>query len=693
MSERTDSEPMEPRLPSNLRFVRNAASGSVDLLLYGEIGEWGDVSAKAFASSLKAHEGERVTVYINSYGGDAFAGHAMYSQLRRHKGGVDTVVDGIAASAASIVAMAGEKRSMGLGTMIMVHNPWTLALGEADDMRKTADVLDRVRDNLVAIYEERTGLPRERIVELLDEETWMTAEEAVSMGFADEVMGGVSASIRQHGQQVIVNGLLFPMAMTRAASKENMAKLKEDTERTDKPQDGADTEQVKLEERKRGIEIRSAARALGIDDKLVDEHIKNGTSADAFRALAIDEHEKRSTPIVSDAGRVRIDAGEDQLQKWMRGASAAILHRAGVANFVKDANKKRGINEDLDPSGFRGMSFLDLARDILVRAGVNTRDLDKREIFTHALTLPGRVRALGGLHTTSDFAVLLENTLHKTLLAAYAITPDRWREFCAVGSVSDFRPHKRYRMGSFGRLDVVQEHGEFTNLSIPDARKESIEADTVGNIIGISRQALIDDDMGAFSRLAMMLGRAAALSIELDVFDLILLNGGLGPLMSDGLTLFHATHKNINAVGSALSTDGIDADRVVLASQTDESGNDVLDLRPSILLVPIGLGARAREVNAQEYNDETNKNQRRPNTVRGLFNNVVDTPRITGTRRYLFVDPAIVPTFEVAFLDGRQEPYMEMKEGWRTDGVEWKIRLDYAVAGVDYRGAVTNAGQ
>jgi hypothetical protein len=288
--------------------------------------------------------------------------------------------------------------------------------------------------------------------------------------------------------------------------------------------------------------------------------------------------------------------------------------------------------------------------------------------------------------------------MRKTLLAQYAITPDTWSLFCAVGSVSDFRPHPRYRLGSFGRLQRLNEHGEMQNQPIPDGKKEQITADTKGNIIGITRHALVNDDMGAFTRLATMIGRAARLSIEMDVYDALLLNGGLGPLLVDGQPLFSASHANINTTGSVLSVAGLDADRVVMTSQRDPSGNEILDLRPEILLVPIGLGGVAREINDAQFNTDSvaanapNKFMV-PNRVRGLFRNIVDTPRLPGPRRYLFASPATAPVFEVVFLEGNQTPFLELKDGWRMEGVEWKVRLDYGVGAIDHRGAATNAGQ
>ena len=111
----------------------------------------------------------------------------------------------------------------------------------------------------------------------------------------------------------------------------------------------------------------------------------------------------------------------------------------------------------------------------------------------------------------------------------------------------------------------------------------------------------------------------------------------------------------------------------------------------SILLVPTGKRGDALTINDAQFDPADNKFQK-PNTVRGLFREVVDTPRLSGNRRYLFADPAVNPVFLVSFLEGQQEPVLETQDGWRIDGVEMKARLDFGVNVVDYRGAVTNAG-
>ena len=182
-----------------------------ELLLYGPISSttwWGDeVTPKQFAEDLaKLGDIDTLTVYMNSEGGDIFAAQAIYSQLKRHRATVTVYIDGLAASAASVVAMAGDTVVMPTNAMMMVHNPWTIALGNATEFRKLADDLDTIRESMIAAYTEKTALGRDEIIALLDAETWLTAEDAVEKGFADEVAAEkkVAASLRDG--KYVVNG-------------------------------------------------------------------------------------------------------------------------------------------------------------------------------------------------------------------------------------------------------------------------------------------------------------------------------------------------------------------------------------------------------------------------------------------------------------------------------------------------------
>ena len=393
------------------------------------------------------------------------------------------------------------------------------------------------------------------------------------------------------------------------------------------------------------------------------------------RARLLDKLGEDVEPLTPKAHAPRVEAGMDEQEKRRAGVAAALMTRAGVA--TAEIKAKAGADNP-----WRGARLLDIARECAEAAGVNTRGMMPQDIAKAAFT-----------QSTSDFPVLLEDAMHKTLQSAYGTAPDTWSRFCATGSVSDFRDHHRYRLGSLGNLDAVNELGEFKNKAIPDGERSTVNVSTKGNIINLSRQTIVNDDLGAFIGASAMLGRAARRSIEADVYALLAENGGLGPTQADGQPLFHANRNNVDTTGGANSTARWDAMRVLMSQQKDISGNDYLDLRPAIWLGPVGLGGAARGVNEAEYDDEATRNQRKPNVSRGLVRDIVDSPRLSGSRYYLLSDPSEAPVFEVVFLDGQDSPFLDRQEGFDVDGTRWKVRLDYGVHAVDFRGAVTNAGE
>lgn len=175
-----------------------------EIYIYDDIGEdwFGGVSAKSIISQIEAHEGEELTVRINSPGGDVFEGVAIHNALQRREGKTILIVDALAASIASVIMLAGDEVRMADGSMVMVHNPWTVAGGNADDFRRHAEILDQVRDSLVEIYANRIE-DREQLINWLDAETWFSADEAIAAGFADskEESGlQVAASLVQPGR-------------------------------------------------------------------------------------------------------------------------------------------------------------------------------------------------------------------------------------------------------------------------------------------------------------------------------------------------------------------------------------------------------------------------------------------------------------------------------------------------------------
>jgi len=414
-------------------------------------------------------------------------------------------------------------------------------------------------------------------------------------------------------------------------------------------------------ERTRVSEIRRFGQMSRIDDAVVNDLVERGVDLDAAKSAMLESWSKKV-----DAETTRGDASvvTDERDKFIEAGVNAIRGRAGV-------DKMDGGNQ------FRGMRMTEVAKLCLERAGVPVMGMDEREMVKRAFTT-----------STSDFPVLLENAIHKTLLGAYNTAKPTFARFCAIGSVTDFRAHNRYRLGSFGNLDSLTENSEFKNKSIPDGEKASITAGTKGNIINVSRQMVINDDLGAFIGLAQMLGNAAPRTIEADVYALLASN----PVMPDGIALFHADHDNLAGTGAVVSVTTIEAARVAMSKQLDISGNDFLDLSPALWLGPKSFGGQARVVNDAQYDPDTANKLQMPNRVRGLFRDVIDTPRITGTEWYTFADPSEAPVIEVAFLNGDQEPFLESEQGFDVDGMRLKVRLDYGVAAVDYRGGYKNPG-
>lgn len=173
------------------KWTKNQADTERTLFLNGTIAEecWfdDDVTPQLFKDELLAGEGD-ITVWINSPGGDCVAAAQIYNMLMDYKGNVTVKIDGIAASAASVIAMAGNKVIVSPVSMIMIHNPATIAAGDTAEMQKAIAMLDEVKESIINAYEIKTGLSRARLSHLMDAETWMDANSAIELGFADEIM-------------------------------------------------------------------------------------------------------------------------------------------------------------------------------------------------------------------------------------------------------------------------------------------------------------------------------------------------------------------------------------------------------------------------------------------------------------------------------------------------------------------------
>ena len=675
--------------------IRARGNAEADVFVYGDIGaSWFEesITAAKFVRDLQNVDAKTINVRINSFGGAVSDALAIYNALQRHPAQVNTFVDGVALSAASLIAMAGKTVTMAENGVLMIHGPRAMASGTAQEMREAADVLDKFAQAMAPSYASKTGKSSSEMLALLTDgaDHWYTATEAQAAGFADEVSAAIPAeasfdlrrfrsapaAAAAFSRSITMPGTTQTAAATPAAQPHELTTpvvtpvAAQPAAATAAPVHPIGRTAAQNEELR--VAFAPFMAADGVRETFTRVLLDPVMSVERARAELLATLGNGVTPANPQQIAPQVEMGASEADKFRAACSQAILARAGQL-----PEKERA---DLGQNPHRGARLVDIARASLERIRIDTRGMSQMDIVAAAFT-----------QSTSDFPILLENTMHKTLQAAYAVAALTWRRFCAVGSVSDFRAHPRYRAGSLSNLDSVNELGEFKNKTIPDGEKSSITAGTKGNIINLSRQAVVNDDLGAFVGLAASLGRAAARTIEADVYALLALNSGLGPTMSDTYSLFHANHSNIATAG-AISMASLDVDQVVMASQKDVGGNDYLDLRPAVLLVPLGLRGTAVGIIGAEYDPDTTGKLQKPNIVKGMVADVVGSPRLTGTRRYLFANPAEAPVLEVAFLDGQQDPYLETQAGFTTDGAMYKVRLDYGTAAIDYRGAVTNAG-
>jgi hypothetical protein len=320
------------------------------------------------------------------------------------------------------------------------------------------------------------------------------------------------------------------------------------------------------------------------------------------------------------------------------------------------------------------MRIPDLARECLRRMGVNITGLGGPELVTRAL------------HTTSDFPLILANTVGRTLRQAYTAAPSGIRALGRQTTAADFRTKHRLILDSTGvTLEKVNEHGEFKSGTMAEG-EETYKVDTFGKIFGITRQALVNDDLGAFSDLARRLGQASAAFEAQFLVDLLTAQSGTGPDMKDTNPLFHSTHGNVSTTGAVPSETTLSAARLAMRKQTGLGGG-LIDVTPFAVLIPSDLETTTEKLLTAIQAVTTDE----VNPFAQL--RLIVEPRLTDAYRwYVVANPANADGLEYAYLAGGEGPQVESQAGFRVDGVEIRVRLDYGAGFIEHRSWYSNAG-
>ncbi|WP_374471051.1 prohead protease/major capsid protein fusion protein [Phenylobacterium sp.] len=407
-------------------------------------------------------------------------------------------------------------------------------------------------------------------------------------------------------------------------------------------------------------EIRSIATTAGLTSAFADGLIDREATVEQARAAAFEEMQRRSAqPITTN--RVGPSA-EDPAEVHTRMAEALACRMNG------------GTPSD-QARPYMSMGLADMARAALIRRGEpGVAMLSREEVLTRAM------------HTTSDFPLLLQGAGNRVLLPAYQAASSPLKALARQTTADDFRPVSLIRVGEFGKLKKVTEAGEIKALTTGEAA-EGYALETYGGIFSLSRKAMINDDLGAFSRWAAMMGRAAAETEADQLVQLLREANGAGPVMGDGKRLFHADHGNIAAAGADPSVDTLSEARQALRRQTGLDGQSPINAAPKYLVVAADLETKAEQVLAELSATTVGET----NPFAGKLTLAVE-PRLPDGDWYVFADPAILPVLEYAYLSSAQGPQMASRDGWDVLGREFRVVLDFGCGAVDWRGAYRNPG-
>jgi len=416
--------------------------------------------------------------------------------------------------------------------------------------------------------------------------------------------------------------------------------------------------------------LRACEKAK-LDPKVIrelGEEIEKGTlSVEQAHERVIDEWAKQDRKV---AGPM-IEVTTDRMAVMTEGMRNALLHRVDPKT------------NELDEKGraFRGLSLVEMGREYLESVGISSKNLTRHEVATKLLSRNTQIKVRGGFQGTSDFTEILANVANKTLRDAYGRAPQTFRPWTRQSFAPDFKTMKRAALGDGPALKKVTEHGEYKHGKFSE-KAESYALATYGVIVPFTRQAIINDDLGAFDRVVTALGLNAA-GLESDIVYAILTANAA---MADGVALFYSTHGNLGTAGPVSETT-LSEMRKLGRKQTGPDGQK-LNIAYRYLIVPVKQETTAQKAIAQIVAATTSN----VNIFAGAYQ-VIAEPRLDDTSEnhwYAAAEPGIVDTIEYAYLEGNESVQFEEEVDFDTDGILMKARHDFGAKAIDHRGLFKN---
>lgn len=418
----------------------------------------------------------------------------------------------------------------------------------------------------------------------------------------------------------------------------------------------ADLQKAMEQERKRTSEITALFRDFDVEG--ADEAIVMGVSVDEARAMVMDQLRARNKG-------VSVTMGEAESDKFRAAAQDAVLMAAGIP--VADAAP--GAQE------LRGHSMVELAREALQREGLKANFGDNMELARQAI------------NSTSTFPAIMANLANKSVMVGFNEAETTYQIWAGKGSNRDFKEAARVALSEAGNLELVPEGGQFQQDFLGEASARTKVA-TYGKLFSLTRQAIINDDLGLFSKIATKYGSAAKRLVNKMVYAQ--LTGNVK--MQDNIALFDTKHGNVAGTGEALSVKAIAKAITAMRRQKGITGDATLNITPKYLVVPPELEMTAYQiVNSTAAVDGVNSGVVNP--YKGRFVVVADAELTDPDAWYLVADASQHDTIEVTYLNGVETPRLETRQGFDVDGIEYKVAFDCGVSALDFRGVFKNAGK
>lgn len=418
----------------------------------------------------------------------------------------------------------------------------------------------------------------------------------------------------------------------------------------------------------RRTDIEDRVRVAGLMEEDGGAFVRTMLNDPAFTveraSQAIFKKMKERTVPLGTGAYGSVDVGTESAEKFR----AAVKDGLGLRSGLRIKKPAPGHRE------FRGRSLSGIARQCMEMAGENVRGLTRMQLV-------GRALAAG---STSDFPILLAGLVGSHLMQAYNEWPATFRPFVAVGDANDFKNIHALKMSEAPDLMDLNENGEYKTAAFSESG-ENYRVVTKGRIVSLTRQMIINDDLRAFTRIPRLFGSAAKRMEGDAVYSLITTNG----VMSDGVALFHADHKNLGTA-AALSSASLGAGRAMMRKQTGMKGANI-DVTPAFLLTAVDDELDAEILLRSAALPDDNKSAGVHNPWAGKLTPIAD-PRLTGTAWYLLAHPDQAPIIEVAYLEGEEQPYVDEELDFNSDALKVKVRHDFGAGVVDHIGGYKNAG-